>query len=212
MKRTGPRRDGGGTYIQPKGTEQYRGHLLEKALVSLAGRQFWRVDVKPIGCATTGSYAFLQTPVEGASLAKVVGEAKALVGHMIHEGAGVPATAVSERHMADKPLDRIIMKSATGKASVCLKHWRMIESGAKAGAVNALVANIILIQRFTDRMHADGLLVGDERQVRDGFTMNMLLDSYAPLCCWLGDDEFAKILADSDPKLLLDRARAKGLL
>jgi hypothetical protein len=201
----------GGTYIQPKGKEFYRGHLIEKCLVSLADVPFWRVDVKPIGLAKAASQIFLQERTDKVSLPKLVSEAKGLIGHIINRGTGLPAVQVKESYMAGKPFDALVMKSSTGKRSVCPRHWAEVEFGARHGSVNAIVFGILLMQRFTSKLYADGML-REKNALANTFTINMLLDSYAPLCCWIGDADFATILADANPTTLLARAREQGLL
>lgn len=206
------RRKENGTYLQSRGQEFYRGHVIEKCVVRLAGVPFWRVDVFPIGLTGAEPQVFLQAPTEKASLERLVSEAKGLIGHIIHQGTGVDAVQVKEGYMADRPkFDSLIMKSATGKRAVCPRHWALVESGARAGNVNALVLGIELMRRFTARLYSDGMLT-QPNAITNSYTVNMLLDSYAPLCCWLGDAEFANLLSDANPTMLLERAREKGVL
>jgi hypothetical protein len=200
------------TSIRSLGSEAYRGHLIETMLVRLAGVPFWRVDVTTLALDGAEPLVMLQTPVDRAPLQQLVTEAKAVVGHLIRQGTGVDAVTVPIDHAAREPVDRLVMTSATGKRSVCPGHWATAKAEAKAGRCSLIVFGILLIQRFTDRLYHDGLLAGGAGAVRNSYTMNMLLDSYAPLCCWLGDEAFATILADSNPQRLLERARSRGVL
>ncbi len=202
-----------GVAIHPAGFLSYRGHLIECALVSHgdAGRS-WRVEIKPIGLDhVTVPLTMIERPFTETTLDLLVNDAKAVVNHLISEGINGPAATIPENHMVGKPADALVMRSKTGKVSICDAHWNEMKRLARLGQLDLIVAQVLLFKTFVARLYVDGLVVR-ENALHDPYTVNMLLDSYAPLCCWVGADELASMLAVANPSRLLDKAREKGLL
>lgn len=198
-------------HIQSRGTEHYRGHLIVKSVERENDVLFWRVDVVPIAMPDAEPSFTVRVPIESASLEKVVRECQKVIGIVIHEGTGITATTVPVDYMKGEPLDRFIAKSSTGKLAVCDRHWTQVKHAAKRGVLSIPIFNIALLRCFTNKMYENGTLK-EAVGVEGGFTMNMLWDSYAPICCWLGDDAVNKLVTDSNPSLLLERARQIGVL
>jgi hypothetical protein len=195
-----------------RGSEAYRGHLLVKRLRANDTDKYWRVDVVTLGMPDAKPLAFVQLRVADGSLAKAVSEAKLLVGQMIFHGTDgdVPASAVAVDHgvFAEDPFDAFVMRTATGKSTVCLRHWGEWKRLAGDGKLNVLVLGMMLMIRFTDKLRTDGLLV---ENYGSGYTLNTALDAHSPICCFLGDEVLAQLVADADPSvILLARARADG--
>lgn len=203
------RRDQG--YIQSRGAEHYRGHLIVKSVERENDVLFWRVDVLPIAMPDAEPSFTVRVAIEQASLEKVVRECQKVIGIIIHEGTAIPATTVPIDYMKGEALDRFIAKSSTGKHAVCERHWREVKQAAMLGQLSIPIFNIALLRAFTAKMYSDGTLL-EPVGITGGFTMNMLWDSYAPICCWLGNAAVNKLITDSNPSLLLERARQNGIL
>lgn len=195
-----------GTYEVNKGDEAYRGHVLRKWFVSLDGVGFHRVDILPLGIASARPLAMTQYPAASASLERAVSEAKKVVGWFIKYGTDLDAVHIPVDYTAkDKdPFDSLVMKSSTGKRSVCERHWKDVKTKAVVGRVNAIIFGIVLMQRFMTKLAKDGLMTNGA--IGNGYTMNMLLDSYAPICCWLGDEVVEEIMEDANPETILAKA------
>lgn len=200
------------TYQEFKESESYRGHVLMKYKVVLAGVAFWRVEVVALGLPKSMPMAFAQERADAFSLAEVTQTAKKIVGEMIFFGTDVPATSVPEKYLVTNkdPFDALVLKSSTGKRAVCDRHWEEVKLRSKAGAVNAVVFAMKLTQLFVAKVETTGILTQSGGHDK-GYTVNLLLDSYAPVCCWLGSDVFARLLAESNPTVLLERAKRAGL-
>jgi len=186
------------------GNESYRGHTLMKKLISHDGVAYWRVEIVSIGVKNSLPLLFVEHETATATLAKTTQDARVMVDSLIVNATGDPAESIPIKHLAgqQEPTDLMNFKSSTGKRICCDAHWSRVMTEAMAGKVSPLIFSILLMRRFTKEAIDGGTLV-DYRKRSDPFTINMLLDSYAPVCCWLGDDVVSTIMADSDPSKII---------
>jgi hypothetical protein len=131
-------------------------------------------------------------------------EAERLVGVMIKNGGRIPPseTGTDVSFDAREGLDGFNPKSDSGKRMWCETHWDAVKDLAIAGTHNCVFASIFLTSRFTDRVQSDGLLIGGPGTAQQRYAIEMLRDSYSPICCWLGEAEVAAIIEASSVEAL----------
>lgn len=188
-----------------RGTEHWRGYLFKKWYVTVAGVAFWRVEVHAAG--GSAPYFVTQNRADTASLEKTVGEAKTTAGRLLKVGTGIDAALVDVGILTGKKnmVDALNAGTAAGKRLVCQRHWAVVRHAVEQGSLHGLVFNIALTQALMHKMQDDGILRMSVRQDVP-FTLNMALDSYSPICCWLGETKFAELLDACSVERLMGRA------
>jgi hypothetical protein len=138
------------------------------------------------------------------TLQATTAEAERLVRVMIRNGGTVPPSESGSDITFDarEGLDGLNAKSDTGKRQWCEAHWGRLRALTEAGTHNAIFAGMFLVSRFADKVKESGMILGAPDSAQERYTLQMLQDSYSPICCWLGEAEVQAILDASSNEAL----------
>jgi hypothetical protein len=186
---------------QNRDIEQYptvieRKHAIKRYWRLISGQSFYVAEVWPPR-AVKPAVSVLRR-CDSGTIRDVTKEAKHLIGVMIQHSGKIPADELGTdvTFQTDRGLAGLNPKSARGKAQWCPDHWAQVEAGMVARTHNGIAAGVFLITVFLDKVKADGIIRAD-LESPDAHTMEMLRDSYSPLCCWLGETVVQEILQAS---------------
>jgi len=168
-----------------------RKHQIKRYHRLIGGQWFWVADIWKPGA--TKPYVGVCRPESSDSLDTVTKEAKHLVGVLIRNNGRIPVNEIENDVVFDttKGLEGLNPRSASGKPQWCPKHWSQVEAGMVARTHNGIVAGIVLTSVSMQKALKSGLI---KSSPNDPYAMEMLRDSYSPLCCWLGDKAVEEIL------------------
>lgn len=155
---------------------------------------YWAAEVWPPGAATHA--CVIMHRVDDGTLKTATDEAARVVKVMIRNGGRIPASELARNDVVfdtREGLDGLNPKSLSGKRQWCPAHWKLVEGGMIGRTHNGIVAGMLLVSAFLGRVKNDGLLAVDVDHI-DPHTMEMLRDSYSPMCCWLGEAAVDEIL------------------
>lgn len=175
-----------------------RKHTIKRYRRRWDDKWYWCCEIwKPGAKKPSATVARLAT---ASTLQDATTEAGRLVRVMIRNGGQIPPSEMGSDITFDarEGLDGLNAKSDTGKRQWCEKHWATIRRLTEGGTHNAIFAGMFLVSRFADKVKGSGMMIGAPGTAQERYTLQMLQDSYSPICCWLGDAEVAAIIEASE--------------
>jgi hypothetical protein len=175
-----------------------RKHIIKRYRRRWAQHWYWCCEIWKPGAKKASATVMKLATV--ATLGEATTEAERLIKVMIRNGGRIPPSESGSDITFDERdgLDGLNAKSDTGKRQWCEKHWATVRRLTEAGTHNAIFAGMFLVSRFADKVKGSGMIIGAPDSAQERYTLQMLQDSYSPLCCWLGDAEVAAIIEASE--------------
>jgi hypothetical protein len=169
-----------------------RKHIIKRYRRRWAQHWYWCCEIWKPGAKKASATVMRLTTKD--TLQATTAEAERLVRVMIRNGGTVPPS--------ESGSDGLNAKSDTGKRQWCEAHWGRLRALTEAGTHNAIFAGMFLVSRFADKVKESGMILGAPDSAQERYTLQMLQDSYSPICCWLGEAEVQAILDASSNEAL----------
>lgn len=175
-------------------TLKERKHLIRRYKREIGGEVFYVAEVWSPK-ATKPDVSVLRR-IDVGTLADVTTEAQHYVKVLIANHGKIPAGDIKADMVFDDSdgLDGLNVRSASGKAQWCDRHWALVRGGMIGQTHNGIVAGLLLTSVFVEKIKADGILTPGQTDVDKPYVMELLRDSYSPFCCWLGEETVDQIL------------------
>jgi hypothetical protein len=179
-----------------------RKHIIKRYRRRWAQHWYWCCEIWKPGAKKASATVMRLTTKD--TLQATTAEAERLVRVMIRNGGTVPPSESGSDITFDarEGLDGLNAKSDTGKRQWCEAHWGRLRALTEAGTHNAIFAGMFLVSRFADKVKESGMILGAPDSAQERYTLQMLQDSYSPICCWLGEAEVQAILDASSNEAL----------
>src|ERR1041384_3033902 len=89
------------------------------------------------------------------------------------------------------------MRDTDASPQWCSDHWNRVLADR---TINGVMATLLLMQAFLDSaaiMLEARTMYGRQEGRIPTDVMNTVLDRHAPLCCWLGEEEFSVLIGQA---------------